>query len=150
MENLVINFFLIWSIMKVILFAVFLDKSDIWGKSGSWDMSQNGLGQSDCRIFKSTRSLEQSNEKAWFFACWYKFMEIKSWLKCIGGGRCKKWVWLLWGNRTQQEIGLKLDVSQQGIYGINWFTVRWYNFRKAKSYFHNFWVIGVKTGCDIL
>ena len=31
-------------------------------------MSQNALGQSDCTIFQSTRSLEQSDEKAFFFA----------------------------------------------------------------------------------
>ena len=28
-------------------------------------MGQNGLGQSDYRIFKSTISLEQNDEKAW-------------------------------------------------------------------------------------
>ena len=31
-------------------------------------MSKNALGQSDCTIFKPTRSLEQSDEKAFFFA----------------------------------------------------------------------------------
>ena len=49
-------------------------------------MAQNDLGQSDCRIFKSNISLEQNDEKAWFFACWYKFIEIKSWLENIGVG----------------------------------------------------------------
>ena len=34
------------------------------GKSGSWDMSQNALGQSDCRISKSNISLEPSSEIA--------------------------------------------------------------------------------------
>ena len=29
--------------------------------SGSWDMTQNGPGQSDCSIFKSTISLEQND-----------------------------------------------------------------------------------------
>ena len=47
-------------------------------------MGQNALGQSDCSIFKSTISLEQNNKKAWFFACWHRFMEIRSWLKNIG------------------------------------------------------------------
>ena len=32
-------------------------------------MAQNSLGQSDCRIFKFTRSPEHKNEKAGFFAC---------------------------------------------------------------------------------
>ena len=44
-------------------------------------MDQNALGKSDYRIFKSTVSVEENDEKAWFFACWYKFMEIKSWSK---------------------------------------------------------------------
>ena len=33
----------------------------------SWDMCQNVLGQSDCRAFNSIISLEQSDEKVWFF-----------------------------------------------------------------------------------
>ena len=41
LENLVINFFWIWSAMKVYLFAKFLHKSHIWEKSGSCDMGQN-------------------------------------------------------------------------------------------------------------
>ena len=44
-------------------------------------MDQNVLGQSSCRIFWSNISLEQNNEITWFFAYWYKSMEIKSWLK---------------------------------------------------------------------
>ena len=46
-------------------------------------MSKNSLGQSDCSIFKSTISPEQNDEKAYFFARWYKLIEIKSWLKNI-------------------------------------------------------------------
>ena len=33
---------------------------------------------------------DKIDEKAWFFACWYLFMDIKSWLKNIGGGRGQK------------------------------------------------------------
>ena len=32
-------------------------------------MDQNALGKSDYRIFKSTVSVEENDEKAWFFAC---------------------------------------------------------------------------------
>ena len=46
-ENLVIIFYLIW---KHILFAVFLHKSHIWKDFCSWNMDQNVLSQSDCRI----------------------------------------------------------------------------------------------------
>ena len=41
-------------------------------------MGQNALGQSDYRIFKLTISPEHKDEKAWFFACWYKLMETKN------------------------------------------------------------------------
>ena len=34
------------------LFAVCLHKSLIWESSGSWDMGQNALDQSDCKILK--------------------------------------------------------------------------------------------------
>ena len=47
-------------------------------------MYQKVTGQSDCRIFKSTLSPEQRDEIVWFLAYWYKFIEMKSWLKNIG------------------------------------------------------------------
>ena len=131
--------------MKVYFICCILAQIPCLGYSGSWDMGQNALGQSDCRILKSTRSLEQSDEKAWFFVSWCKFMKIKSWLKYIEGEYSQKWVWPFWGHRT-----LKLAVSQYGINGINWFMVCWYKFRRAKSYFNNFWVVVVKSGCGIL
>ena len=56
----------------------------ILGKSGSCDMGQNALGQSDCRIFKLIIFPEHKDEKAWLFACWYRLMDIKSWLENIG------------------------------------------------------------------
>ena len=40
-------------------------------------------GKSDCRIFKSTIALEQCDKKVYFFACWYKLIKIKIWLKDI-------------------------------------------------------------------
>ena len=52
-------------------------------------MSQNGLSQSDCMIFKLTISPEHKDEKAWFLAYWDILMEIKSWLKNIGVGVVK-------------------------------------------------------------
>ena len=41
-------------------------------------MDENALGQSDCRIFKSTISQEENNEIVGFFAYQHKIMEIKS------------------------------------------------------------------------
>ena len=111
----------------MILFAVFLHKPHISEKSGSWDMGQNALSQSDYRIFKSTISLEQNVEKAWFFACWHRFMEIRSLLKNIGVGMVKNG----YGHFVLRT--LKLAVCQGEMNGINWFLVCWYKFRKAKS-----------------
>ena len=39
---------------KFLLFAVFLLNSYIWENSCSWNIGQNVLSQSDCRIFKWT------------------------------------------------------------------------------------------------
>ena len=52
-------------------------------------MGQNALDQSDGFIFKLTILLEQNDEKVWFFACWCRFIEIKSWLKNTGMGIVK-------------------------------------------------------------
>ena len=121
------------------MFAVFLHKSHIWEKSGSWDMDQNALGQSDCRIFKSTISLEQIDKKTWFFACWYRFMEIKSWLKNIEVGVVKS----MCGHLRVRT--LKLALSQEAMNGINWFLVCWYKFKKDESSCSNFLVVVFKN-----
>ena len=82
-------------------------------------MGQNALDQSDSRIFKLIISPEHKDEKAWFFACWYRVMEIKSWLKNIGVGMVKN------GCEYSGLRTLKLAVSQTGVIGINWFLVCW-------------------------
>ena len=112
MKTQLLNLLLICLIMKVYFDCCMLRK--IWENFGSWDMCQNVLGQSDCRIFKSTISLEQNGEKVWFFACWYKFIEIKSWLKNIGMSMVIN-VCSHSGCRY-----LKLAVSQIVSNGINW------------------------------
>ena len=72
------NFFFVpklWEMgQKFMLFAAFLHKSHIWEKS-FWDVGQNPLSQSDCRIFKSNISSEQIDETTSFSACWYKFLK---------------------------------------------------------------------------
>ena len=88
-------------------------------------------GQSDCRIFTSTISLEQNDEKVWVFACWYKFIEIKSWSKNTGMGM------VINGGAHYGCRNLKLAVSYKEINGINWFLVVWCKLRKASSYFNN-------------
>ena len=51
LKNLDISFFWICSIMKVYLICYVSTQTHIWKESGSWNMSQNALSQSDCRIF---------------------------------------------------------------------------------------------------
>ena len=119
LENLIINFFWIWSIKKVHIICCILALIPYLGKTGSWDMGQNALSQSDCRIFKLTISPEHGDEKAWFFVCWYRLMEIKSWLKNIDVGMVKN------GCDHSGSRTLKFGVSQKGIFGINWFLVCW-------------------------
>ena len=97
LEKLVI-FFWIWSIKKIYICCTvaqipYLQK--IWFLR----YGPNALDQSDC-ILNWLYLLNKNNEKAWFFACWCRFIEIKSWLKNIGVGVVKKWVWQLWS----QEI----------------------------------------------
>ena len=52
-------------------------------------MGQNTCGQSDYRIFKSTLSPQESDQKAWLFSCRHRIMEIKNWSKNIGVGVVK-------------------------------------------------------------
>ena len=96
-----------------------MHKSHTWENSGSWDIGQNALEQSDCSIFKLTVSLEQNDENARFFAYWCKFIENKSWLKNIGVGIVKN------GCGHSGLRTLKLAVSQEWINGVSWFLVCW-------------------------
>ena len=108
LENSAISFF--WILL-------FLLKFNIWEKSGLLDIGQNALSQSDYRIFNSTVSLEQNDEKTWLFAWWYRFMEVRSWLKNIGVTVVK--------NRCGHSVlrTLKLAVCQGEISEIDWFLV---------------------------
>ena len=111
-----------------------------WEKSCSWEIDQNVLSQSDCRIFKSTISPKQIDEITLFFTCWYKFIKIKSWLKIFsmvknGCGQYGLWT-------------LKLTVTQEWIDGINWFFACWYKLMKIKMWLKIFGVGLVKNGCD--
>ena len=107
-------------------------------------MGQNALGQSDCRIFKSTISREKNDDKNLVFACWYRFMEVNSWYKNIGVSMIKK--------RCGHSVymTLKLAVSQEEINGINWYSVCWYKFRKDKRCFNNIWVGMVGNGRGLI
>ena len=54
---------------------------------GSWEIFQNVLGQSDCRIFKSAIPLEQNDEKVWFLHVDTNSLKLKVDWKILG------WAW---------------------------------------------------------
>ena len=97
----------------------------------SRDIFRNVLDRSDCKISKSTISLEQIYENVWFFACWYKFIEIKSWLQNNGMEM------VINGCSLSGWRNLTLAMSHKEINGINWFSLFLYKFRKAWSYFNS-------------
>ena len=94
-------------------------------------------------------------------------METKSWLKNIGVVMVKKGCgysglgtnlavsqggvnWINWflakkGCGLSGHGTLKSAVSQEWIDEMCWFFACWYKFRKAKSYFNNYWVGMVKN-----
>ena len=64
--------------------------------------------------------------KSWSINCWVGMIK----------NRCSQY-----GHMT-----LKLIVSQEWIDRMNWFFASWCTFRRAKSYFNDFWVGIVKNG----
>ena len=117
LENLVIIFFWIWSVMKIYIICCIPAKIPYLGKTFFLRYEPNSFRQSDYRIFKSTISLRRSDEEVWFSACWYRFMEIRSWLKNIGVGMVKS------GSGHFVLRTLILAVCQGEINGINWYWV---------------------------
>ena len=87
---------------------------------------------------------------AWFFACWYIFMEIKSWFKDLGaGGRRVDVVKNGCGHSVHGT--LKLAISQEEINRVNWFVGLLIRIQvKAESYFNKFWMVVFKRGCGLL
>ena len=70
----------------VYIFAIFLYKSHVCEKSSSW--SQNTLGQSDCRIFKSAEQNDEIDELSWFFLpAVINARKLKVYINIFG------WVW---------------------------------------------------------
>ena len=94
--------------------------------------------------FKSNISPEQNDEKAWIFACWYRFMGSRSWLKNVGVDIIKN------GCVNSVLRTLKLALCQGKMNEINWFLLCWYKFIGTKSYFNSFLVVVVKNRCDLL
>ena len=61
-----------------------------------WESALHLENQSHYMIFKSSISLEQTDEIAPFFAFKYKFSKIKSCSKIFWLGMIKIWIWPIW------------------------------------------------------
>ena len=122
LENLVINFFSVWSMMNVYVFAAFLHKFHIWEKLISWCMGQNALRQSDCMFLISTTSQEKKDQIAWVFLCWCRFKKSKNWLIFF-------FFFLAGHGQKMALVTLKLAISEEGTDRINSFSVWWCKFR---------------------
>ena len=86
-RNLVINIITwICSITKIYIVWCVPVQMLCLEKCYFWDMVQNAPSQCNCKIFKSTVSQGQIDVTDSFFACYYKFMKIKSWLKIYWSG----------------------------------------------------------------
>ena len=90
LENLAVKFFLIWPITKFYFICCVLAQIPYLGKSGSWAMGQNALGQLDYKIFKSTISLEQNDENGYFLHFETNSWKLKTDWKYMWGGRGQK------------------------------------------------------------
>ena len=125
------------------MFAILLHKFHISEMIDSWDISQNTLGQSDCRILNINTSQEQNDEMTWFFLQIHGNWKLnqKYW-----GRVCQKWLW-----------PLRFQDSQTGsISRRNWWkkVLHWLhvdtNPGKLKVNYYNYWVGMVKNGHRLL
>ena len=140
-KNFVINFRWICFLLKIYIICCVPAQILYWKKSCSWDKGQNASSQSDCRIFKSIISQEQTDETVSFLTCWCEFSKIKSWLKIfwlriVQNGCCQSGLWTI-----------KFTVSEEWTDGINWFFACWYKFMQIKRCFKIFGIGIVKNGC---
>ena len=129
---MVINFHCIYSILKIFICCV--PAQILWEKSCSWDIGQNPLSQSDCRI-----SPEQIDETVVFNMLIWPIWSLDSKIELTNGIK----------NGCDQSCywTLKLTVSEEWTDGINWFFACWYRFTKIKSWSKIYWVGMVKNGC---
>ena len=140
MENLVINFFWIWYLIKDCIICYVPTENRYLGKSSSWNMGRNVQGQSDSRLFKSTIFVEQSDEIAWFLHVDTNPWKLKYDWKILG------WAWWKNGCGLSGHRTLKLAVSQEGIDKLICCVL--IQAQKVESYFKDYWMGVVKNRHD--
>ena len=90
-------------------------------------VKKNGYGQSGLWPLKLTVSQEGTDGINWFFACWYKFMQIKKRFKIFGVCMVKN------GCGQYGDGTLKLIVAAEWTDEISWIFACWYRFTKIES-----------------
>ena len=88
LKDLVLNFYWICSIMKIDIIYCLPSRIPYLGRILFLRYGPK-CSQPISRTFKSIIFSKQKDEAAWRFACWYKFMIIKNWLKIFGMRRAK-------------------------------------------------------------
>ena len=91
-------------------------------------------------MLKLIVSQERTDGINWSFASWYKFTQIKRWLKILGVSMVKNVC-----GQSGDGI-LKLTVTEEWTDRINWFFACWYMVTKIKSWSNFFWVNMVRNG----
>ena len=149
LENLVINFYWIWSIMKIYIICCVPAQIPYLGKflfqrygpkCSQLNRLQDFLINHIYRTNTYIIPIQITNKIPWFFACWYKITWIKSWSKIFCEDMVKN------GSGQSGHGTLKLTVSQTWIDGMNWYFACSSKFRTAKIYFNEFWVGMVRNG----
>ena len=94
LENLVINFFWIWSVTKVYIICCIVAKKAYFKKSGSRDMIQNSLSQSSARFLNNFYLWNKSTKKPNFLYINTDSWKLKADWKILG------WTWSKTGVAT--------------------------------------------------
>ena len=144
LENLVINFYWIWSIMKIYIICCVPAQIPYLGKFLFLRYGPKCSQPIRLQDFLINH-ISRTNQWNSLIFCMLIQIHINQklsqnfWMGMVRNGYCQS------GHGT-----LKLAVLQEWIDGMNLFFACWCNFRKAKSYFNDFWVGLVKNGCDHL
>ena len=130
---MVINFTEFVLSLKLLFFAV------LWEKFCSWDMfSANQIAGFFNQPYLEDKSV-QLPDFSHVDTNWHKLKVDQN----ICGWAWPEWVWLILSWHSKIDC---ISRTQECTVGMTWFFACWCYFRKAESYFSDFWVDLVKNG----
>ena len=119
-----------------------LMKIKSWLKNIGMGVVKNVCSHSGHRTLKLAPSQWKINGTNWFFIFNTNSGKLKFTLILLGGH-----------SQNEHDVlghgALKSAVSQEWIDEMSWFIACWHKFRKAKSYFNNYWLGMVKNGPEL-